>query len=103
MATFNVGDWVYYNNDESWLDGALGYIDKINHGMCVVEFVKDRQGNRLKTREVLSVERLIPANMMQPLADEAFRFLMDLALATRDFEWCRQLTEQYKRVAKARV
>jgi len=101
MATFNVSDWVYYDGENSLLHGALGYIEEISSRSCVVQFVKDIKGKPINTARIIDIKDLMPARTS--LTKENVDALIDLALATRDFEWCRQLTEQYKRVAKARV
>jgi hypothetical protein len=41
------GDWVYYNNDASWLHGALGYIED-NLGTDY-----DANGNKLRMRQAI--------------------------------------------------
>jgi hypothetical protein len=102
MARVNVGDWVYYVGSYEALEGAMGYVEKINCGECSVIFTVDPKGKPIFMRKHLPISYVIPANSTQ-LDEQSFEVLMDLALATRDFEWCRQLTEQYKRVTKARV
>jgi hypothetical protein len=100
MAMFNVGDWVYYTDDYyEDLEGALGFVLSVNYSRCSVHFIKDAKGKRIDIIKNINFEDLIPANSTQ-LDEQSFEVLMDLALATRDFEWCRELTEQYKRVAK---
>jgi hypothetical protein len=91
-----VGDWVYYaGDDEPQLDGALGYIDRIVDTYCAVEFIRDQKGKRLKWRKQCSIKELIPAKT-QSLTKGEFDYLMDLALKTKDYEWCKQLVEQFE-------
>jgi hypothetical protein len=102
MEKLKIGDWVYYAGDERQLEGALGYVDRIVDSYCVVEFIQDRKGKRLKRRKSCTIGELIPAKSKSPMTKEDFDTLMDLALATKDFEWCKQLLEQLKgkKVAK---
>ncbi|EZP75033.1 hypothetical protein H839_16073 [Parageobacillus genomosp. 1] len=103
MARVNIGDWVYYVGVYEALEGAMGYVEKIDGGECSVIFTVDPKGKPIFMRKHLPISYVIPATNTQPLTEQSFEVLMDLALATRDFEWCRQLTEQYKRVTKAGV
>jgi hypothetical protein len=96
MEKLKIGDWVYYAGDEYQLEGALGYVDRIVDSYCVVEFIQDCKGKRLKRRKSCSIGELIPAKSKSPMTKEDFDTLMDLALATKDFEWCKQLLEQLK-------
>jgi hypothetical protein len=102
VIEMKVGDWVYYNGYDEWLEGTLGYLDRVIDTYCVVEFIKDNKGNRLKYRKQCSIKELIPAKI-QPMTKEEFKFLMDLALATKDFEWCKQLMEQFEGRKKEKV
>jgi hypothetical protein len=95
MEKLKIGDWVYYaGEDEQQLEGALGYVDRIVDSYCAVEFIQDYKGKRLKRRKSCTMKELIPAKSIPPMTKEVFDTLMDLALATKDFEWCRQLVEQ---------
>ncbi|MFC4183548.1 hypothetical protein [Saccharococcus thermophilus] len=96
MEKLKIGDWVYYTGDEQQLEGALGYVDRIIDSYCVIEFVQDYNGKRLNRRKICTIEELIPAKSKSPMTKEDFDTLIDLALATRDFEWCKQLMEQLK-------
>jgi hypothetical protein len=96
MEKLKIGDWVYYAGDEQQLEGALGYVDRIIDSYCVVEFVQDYKGKRLNRRKICTIEELIPAKSKSPMTKEDFDTLIDLALATKDFEWCKQLMEQLK-------
>ena len=90
------GDWVIYLNKNSWLYGAVGYV-KGNDGYNYdVQFTRDSKGEPMWSRKVCSINQLKLANA-EKLTEESYRSLMDIALATRDYEWCKQLTEQYNR------
>jgi hypothetical protein len=98
MEKLKIGDWVYYaGNEEHQLEGALGYVDRIVDSYCAVEFIKDYKGKRLKRRKSCTMKELIPAISTQLLTKQEFDFLMDLALATKDFEWCRHLMKQLEK------
>jgi hypothetical protein len=38
----------------------------------------------------------MPANDLLPLAEESFQSLMDQALKTKDFAWCKELMDKFK-------
>lgn len=106
MARVNEGDWVYYVGKEyDWLEGALGFIEDVERTCYLVMFTQNSSGEPIRTKKYVGISNAIPAETPEeaPMIEQSFKALIDLALQTKDFEWCRQLTEQYKRVAKARV
>jgi hypothetical protein len=97
MEKFQIGDWVYYDGNEiSWLYGAVGFVTIAGEVKCAVEFVKDNQGNRIRTEKFIPVKDLIKSKTTSPLSEEEIKALIDIALDTRDFEWAKQLMEQFE-------
>jgi hypothetical protein len=98
MKKFNVGDWVYYDGEHyASLEGALGFVEYVGYSRCLVEFIKDRNGNRIKFRKEINFEDLMPASELF-LDEQALKNLIDLALDTDDEEWFIELTELYKQL-----
>jgi hypothetical protein len=96
MEKLKVGDWVYYVGTYIPFQGAIGYVEKIDPFDCTVVFTVDPNGKNIFERRKMPISYLKPSKSMQPITEAAFKFLMDLALETRDFEWCKQLVEKFE-------
>ncbi|MED5050617.1 hypothetical protein P9850_01870 [Anoxybacillus rupiensis] len=97
---FRVGDWVYLNVPRSYMKGALGYVDEVDdRGFgYMVEFLRDKQGRRMKKRVHCFRDELALAS--EEVTKEDYESIIDLALATRDFGWCRELHSKMREEKK---
>jgi uncharacterized protein YpiB (UPF0302 family) len=101
MERLNVGDWVYYVGAEyDHLDGALGFIVDVERTCYLVEFTQTYNGDPIRTQKYVELDDVIPAEKPEetPMTEYSLQTLIDLALQTRDHEWFKELSEQYKRL-----
>lgn len=105
MALVNVGDWVFYIGDEyEYLTGALGYIEEIHGTTGFVMFTKSPSGKPISIKRYVYMFELSPADDRTLMTEQEYKSLIDIALSTRDYGWCKELLEQYKKIKqKARV
>jgi hypothetical protein len=94
---FQIGDWVYYNGEDyHTLHGGIGYITIAGEVKCEVQFIQDHKGLPLRYKKMLPNKDLLKSKSTAPILEEEFKALIDLALETKDFEWCRQLVKQFE-------
>jgi hypothetical protein len=98
---FQIGDWVYYNGEDyHTFHGGIGYITIVGEVKCEVQFIQDHKGLPLRYKKMLPNKDLLKSKSTAPILEEEFKALIDLALATKDFEWCRQLVKQFEGLQK---
>jgi len=95
---FDIGDWVVYLNQSSNLYRSVGFITSyaITDDSYYVCLTRDAHGRSIN-KTIYCREGSLAHIKRERMAGEAYRALIDIALATKDYEWCKQLTEQYNR------
>lgn len=95
----NVGDWIYYSgNQYPELIGSLGYVLGVGTHTFFIKVIKDERGKSVDKGFSCVKSEIAMAAIDVPFNRNMFDALMDLALATKDFGWCRELLERFEGV-----
>lgn len=92
-----IGDWVVYMNRGSMFFGAIGFVTNYaEDDGFYVRLVRGMDG-QIYNRTIYCKERSLKCvTDMYNMSDEEYNVLIDMALATKDFEWCREIQRRYE-------
>ncbi|MED3564263.1 IDEAL domain-containing protein [Bacillus xiapuensis] len=94
LYAFKKGDWVKGTSRDGEL--VRGYVVSVNQLQDVMKvYVNNSDNEKIIGKEtwlLMKTAEILP--IVSPSSEDEFLFLIDLSLATRDYEWFMELTEK---------